>query len=350
MKTHSLFFKIYIAVLVIFALALSVFLIVFHSWLKSYEAGRPEQLMTAFVNDELKGGEIAAKREEYNISVSPYETDEAIKSTVSAMLTEGEPTFSTTASKPEDCELAYSVKCGDSKLMNVYFKRDEKKRYKISGIDFEKKLYKSFKISASSDVELSVNGVKVSDSDRKDELLPEIVSDFADGKTIIHKQTVKLENMLGDEPKITATSDGSELTVEKSESDYTAVQSFPERDGVADIAGKAASVYAEYMLNDSSIGQIRKYMDTDTDFYKNLRTSLVYFVIDHQKHEIKDLETFDFHKYSDELFSCRVTLVNELTRNGAKYRDKFDKYVYLRRDGNSYKVIDMQNTGDNENE
>lgn len=350
MKTRSLFFKVYIAVLVIFALALSAFLIVFHGWLKSYEAGRPEQLMTAFVNDGLKGGEIAARREEYNISVSPYETDEAIKSTVSEMLAEGEPTFSTTASKPEDCKLAYSVKCGDSKLMSVYFKRDDKKRYKIAGIAFEKKLYKSFKISVPSNAELSVNGVRVDDSDRKNEDLPEIVSDFADGSDIIYKQSVTLENMLGSEPKITAVSGGTELSVEKSETDYTAVQSFPEREGVSDIAGKAASIYADYMQNDSSIGQIRKYMDTETDFYKNLRTSLVYFVLDHQKHEIKDLKTADFHKYSDELFSCRVTLANELTRNGVKYRDMFDKYVYLRRDGNSYKVLDMQNTGGSENE
>ena len=81
-----------------------------------------------------------------------------------------------------------------------------------------------------------------------------------------------------------------------------------------------------------------------------MRTSLVIFVLEHDKYEIKDLKTSDFHKYSNDLFSCRVTLINELTRKGEKYQDHFDKYVYLRRDGDTYKVLDMQNTGDKKDE
>ena len=156
--------------------------------------------------------------------------------------------------------------------------------------------------------------------------------------------------MLNDEPQITAKSGSTALPVEKNGTVYNVVQEFAEKEAVGKLAGKAASVYAEYMQNDSSMTQIRKYMDTDTKFYKNLRTSLVIFALDHEKHEIKDLKTTDFHKYSDNLFSCRVTLINELTRKGEKYQDKFDKYVYLRRDGDTYKVLDMQNTGDKKDE
>ena len=149
---------------------------------------------------------------------------------------------------------------------------------------------------------------------------------------------------------IAAKSGSTALPVEKNGTVYNVVQEFAEKEAVGKLAGKAASVYAEYMQNDSSMGQIRKYMDTDTKFYKNLRTSLVIFALDHEKHVIKDLKTTDFHKYSDNLFSCRVTLINELTRRGEKYQDKFDKYVYLRRDGDTYKVLDMQNTGDKKDE
>ena len=149
--------------------------------------------------------------------------------------------------------------------------------------------------------------------------------------------------MLSDEPQITAKTGSTSLPVEKNGAVYNVVQEFAEKDAVGKIAGKAASVYAEYMQNDSSMTQIRKYMATDTKFYKNLRTSLVIFVLEHDKYEIKDLKTSDFHKYS-------VTLINELTRKGEKYQDHFDKYVYLRRDGDTYKVLDMQNTGDKKDE
>lgn len=350
MKTHSLFYKIYFSAVALFAVGLTVFLFVFGGWLKAYEAAQPEQIMSAFMNNDVKGGKISAVKDKYHISVSKYETNDSIDKAFAAATTDKELTFATSAIKPEGCDLAYSVKSGDSKLMSVYLKRDSKKRYSISGIDFDKKLYKFYKISATSDAEISVNGVIVKDGDRKNEELPDIDSALTKSGSIINKQIISLDNMLNDEPQITAKSGSKALPVEKNGTVYNVVQEFAEKEAVGKLAGKAASVYAEYMQNDSSMGQIRKYMDTDTKFYKNLRTSLVIFALDHEKHVIKDLKTTDFHKYSDNLFSCRVTLINELTRRGEKYQDKFDKYVYLRRDGDTYKVLDMQNTGDKKDE
>ncbi len=350
MKTHSLFYKIYFSAVALFAVGLTVFLFAFGGWLKAYEAAQPEQIMSAFMNNDVKGGKISAVKDKYHISVSKYETNDSIDKAFTAATKGKELTFATSAIKPEGCDLAYSVKSGDSKLMSVYLKRDSKKRYSISGIDFDKKLYKSYKISATSDAEISVNGVIVEDGDRKNEELPDIDSALTKSGSIINKQIISLDNMLNDEPQITAKSGSTALPVEKNGTVYNVVQEFAEKEAVGKLAGKAASVYAEYMQNDSSMGQIRKYMDTDTKFYKNLRTSLVIFALDHEKHVIKDLKTTDFHKYSDNLFSCRVTLINELTRRGEKYQDKFDKYVYLRRDGDTYKVLDMQNTGDKKDE
>lgn len=350
MKTCSLFYKIYFSAVALFVVGLTVFLFVFGGWLKKYEAAQPEQIMSAFMDSGVKNGKISAIKDKYHINVSKYETNESMDKAFSALIKDKELTFSTSAIKPEGCDLAYSVKSGDSKLMSVYLMRDDKKRYSVSGIDFDKKLYKTYKISATSDAEISVNGVTVSADDRKNEELPDIDTTLTKSENIINKQIITLDNMLNDEPQITAKSGNNALPVEKNGTVYNVVQEFSEKAAVGEIAGKAASVYAEYMQNDSSMTQIRKYMDANTKFYKNLRTSLVIFSLDHEKHVIKDVKTTDFHKYSDDLFSCRVTLVNELTRRGEKYQDYFDKYVYLRRDGNTYKVLDMQNTGDKKDE
>ncbi len=350
MRTRSLFYKIYFSAIAIFVAALIVFLFVFGSWLKKYEAAQPEQIMSAFMNNDVKSGKLSAVKDKYHINVSKYETNESLDKALSTATKDKELTFATSSIKPEGCDLAYSVKSGDSKLMSVYLKRDDKKRYSISGIDFDKKLYKTYKISATSDAEISVNGVTVKNEDRKNEELPDIDNALTKGSNIINKQIITLDNMLSDEPQIKAKTGSTSLPVEKNGTVYNVVQEFAEKDAVGKIAGKAASVYAEYMQNDSSMTQIRKYMATDTKFYKNLRTSLVIFVLEHDKYEIKDLKTSDFHKYSNDLFSCRVTLINELTRKGEKYQDHFDKYVYLRRDGDTYKVLDMQNTGDKKDE
>lgn len=206
MKTHSLFYKIYFSAVALFAVGLTVFLFAFGGWLKAYEAAQPEQIMSAFMNNDVKGGKISAVKDKYHISVSKYETNDSIDKAFTAATKGKELTFATSAIKPEGCDLAYSVKSGDSKLMSVYLKRDSKKRYSISGIDFDKKLYKSYKISATSDAEISVNGIIVEDGDRKNEELPDIDSTLTKSGSIINKQIISLDNMLNDEPQITAKS------------------------------------------------------------------------------------------------------------------------------------------------
>lgn len=138
MKTHSLFYKIYFSAVALFAVGLTVFLFVFGSWLKAYEAAQPEQIMSAFMNNDVKSGKISAVKDKYHINVSKYETNDSIDKAFTAATKDKELTFATSAIKPEGCDLAYSVKSGDSKLMSVYLKRDSKKRYSISGIDFDK--------------------------------------------------------------------------------------------------------------------------------------------------------------------------------------------------------------------
>ena len=238
MRTRSLFYKIYFSAIAIFVAALIVFLFVFGSWLKKYEAAQPEQIMSAFMNNDVKSGKLSAVKDKYHINVSKYETNESLDKALSTATKDKELTFATSSIKPEGCDLAYSVKSGDSKLMSVYLKRDDKKRYSISGIDFDKKLYKTYKISATSDAEISVNGVTVKNEDRKNEELPDIDNALTKGTNIINKQIIPLDNMLGDEPQITAKTGSTSLPVEKNGTVYNVVQEFAEKEAVGKIAGK----------------------------------------------------------------------------------------------------------------
>ena len=341
---RSYFYRIYFCVVAAFVVGLAVFLAVFANWLRDYEAAQPEQIMTAFLSDDLEKGRLSAVRKKYGEFISKYESDDSLDKAFSALIKGKKLTFTTSSSRPEGCDIAYTVKADDERLMSVYLKRADK-RYSISGVSFDKKRCRTYEITATSDASIFVNGVEVEAADRKDEALPDVGGAFA-ASGLICRQTVTLENMLGDEPVVTAKSGGAALEVEKNDDAYNVVQDFSEKDAVGAFAVKAAGVYAEYMQNDSSREQIGKFVDSGTTFYKHLMGSPVKYVIPHDRYAIKETVTSDFRKYSDDLFSCRVTLVNELTRGGKKYRDHFDKYVYLRRDGKTYKVLDMQNAAD----
>ena len=58
--------------------------------------------------------------------------------------------------------------------------------------------------------------------------------------------------------------------------------------------------------------------------------------------DFEDIAFSEAHKYTDNLYSCRVKFTHILKLGQRTYKDYFDKYVYIEKVGNSLKVIDMQ--------
>lgn len=344
MKQKSLFYKIYFSVIAVFLAVLIVGLLIFRNWLASYEAAQPEQIVDRFIETYVETGNLFSVRKDYNLKLSAYESEDGFKKAFKEVTKDKKLEVFTYSGSLGDNDRAYTLKADDKKIMNIFLKQDKEKGFNISSVELDKSLYKSVKITATSDADISVNGVKVKDSDRKNEELPDIKGDFFKGKNLVNKQIIKLDNLLSTPKEVTAKSGKKDLEVKNEDGEYTVIQEFDEKESLGKFAGDASKACAAYMQNDSSLYNVRKYVDTTTEFYTNIRTSLVIFVIDHNGYEIKDLNVTDYHKYSDGLYSCRVRLTNELKLGNQRYQDHFDKYVYLRSDGNSYKVLDMQNT------
>ncbi len=343
----SLFYRIYFSVIAVFLICLAVGLVIFSGWLKTYEAAQPENIVETLILKHLEKGDILTLHNEYGLKLSDYETEKGLKSFYESTVKGKKLDYSTSALKPEGADLAYAVTVDGKKLMDVFLKQAENKKYEVLSLEFNKSVYKSFKITAAENVEIKVNGIKVKAEDRKNEELPSLKNELS-GKKIINKQIITLNNLLGEPEKVTATSEGKETVLKADNGLYSATQDFPEKAKVSDIASKGASTYASYMFNDSSLANVRKYVDTNTDFYENIRTTIVTFTLNHSGNKIEDLKVTEYHKYSDNLFSCRVSLTNVLKRGAEEYKDYFDKYVYLKTSGDSYKIIDMQNAaGDN---
>lgn len=337
----SLFYKIYFSVIAIFLILLAIGLFIFRGWLKSYESAQPENIVKTVVSEKLEKGNILSLRDSYNLKLSKYETPKSVNAFYEKTIKDKKLSYSTSALKPEGVDMAYTVTANGKKIINIFLKKDKDKRYTVSEMAFDSSVYKSCKISAAENVTIKINGIKVDKSDRKNDKLPNLKTGLSGD--IINKQIISLNDLLYT-PEIVAESGGKTTELKAVNGIYTAIQNFPEKSEVAKIAGKGASEYASYMFNDSSLSNVRNYVDTDTDFYENLRTSIVSFTLNHNGNSIEDLKTSDFHKYSNNLYSCRVTLTNVLKRGGERYKDYFDKYVYLKKSGDSYKIIDMQNT------
>lgn len=351
-KPKTLFYKVYLTVIIIFAIMLVFGLIIFRDVLEKYENSQPDTTVSKIITEYIENGNTYALKDAYNLAVSDYETEQTVNEAVKQLTNGKKLTVATLAKKAEGYDDAYAIKADDQKLMLVYLNKSKKKDsygiqgYDIAKVEFSNKVYSEFTVTMPGDAEITVNGVKLKDTDRKTDKIPKLPSDM-NSDNLAGKQTCTISNVLGKDIDIKATTDGKELTVTKDGNSYHVVQKLDnaEADKVSEYAIQAAKAYAAYMQDDSYLGAVAKYLDKSTDFYENVRTSLVTFAWDHDSYKFTDVTSDEVHKFSNELYSCRVKFTQVLKLGTTEYRDYFDKYIYVRTSSNGYLVVDMESAG-----
>lgn len=351
MRIKSLFYKIYFSVLAIAAILLAVGLIALNGWLKNYENAQPETIVNNIIENYLKSGNIYALKSDCNLDISKYETAENVNATIKAAINGKNITAASSALRPEGCDLSYAIKADDKKIINVFLKKQSgsssiNTTYEILSLSLADEFYKSAKIIMPEGTTVLVGGIPLASEDIKTAALPDIPEKYNPGNLSAPKYA-EIKNLISDNISVSALFGDAPLVVNKSGNEYSVAQNINEstQSAIKTFAADASKAYSAYMQNDGSLSEIRKYISTDTEFYENLRTSLVIFSLDHQGYRFEDVETHEIFKYSDNLYSCRVTLTQVLLRNGAEYKDYFDKYVYIHINNNNMSVIDMQSSG-----
>ena len=348
MKNKPLFYKIYFSCLAVFGVLIIIGLIAFNGWLASYENAQPENIVNNIVETYVKANNVFGLKAQHKLDVSAYETADTVNSAVAAAINGKTVTSSTLAARPEGCDLAYTIKADEQKLLNVYLKKNEgsalTSTYEILKISLADEFYKPIKIMLPTGAKAFVNGIAVSDADIKTSELPKIPNNYAAGN-LSAPQYADIYNLVSENPTVTAFAGEQELNVTKSGSQYLVAQDISNSEKISNFAIEASKTYSAYMQNDGSLNKIKKYFSNDTEFYENLRTSLVIFSLDHEGFRFDDAASHEILKYSDSIYSCRVTLTQVLIRNGAEYKDYYNKNVYIYVDGQNMKVIDLQSSG-----
>lgn len=351
MKQKSLFYKIYFSVITVFVALLVIMLVWLNGWLKSYEASQPETIINGIIEEYVNKNNIYGISNIAPLNISQYETAESINTALSALTNGKTVTASSSATKIDGCDLAYTIKADDQKIINVYLKKTESSssllaKYEIIKIDLADGLYKTFKVLMPNGASVLINGTPLATDSIKALELPQLPQKYTAGASA--GNYAEITNLIGNNINITATLNGAPLTVIQNGTQYTVTQNIGD-DTVAKITGfaeEASKTYSAYMQNDSSMTAIRKYFATGTEFYENLRTSQVIFALDHNGYRFEDVKSHDFYKLSDNLYSCRVTLTQVLIKGGSEYKDYFDKNVYIYTDGNNMSVIDLRSSGE----
>ncbi len=350
MSAKPLFYKIYFSVLIVFAVILVVTLFLLGGWLKGYEAGQPATIVNKIIENNLKTGDVYSLKESANLAVSPYDSADAVKDAVKARIEGKELSASSSAKRPEGCDMAYAIKSGDEKIMQIYLRRVGKasaigtSKYEVMGCELDKSFYNEINLSIPENAEVKINGIPLEKADRQDEKLTDSVKKELGDKAYNSRQTAKLSNLITADVTVTATQDGKNLEVVKNGNDISVLQYVDEAEKTAilDFATDASKTYAAYMQEDASLGKVAAFFDKKCEFYENVRTSLVTFALDHESYRFDDVKNGDVYKYSDDVYCCRVEFTQVLVRRGKEYKDHFKKNIFLKKSGKSYLVFDMQ--------
>lgn len=354
MRRLSSFYKFYWGFVIAFAVLLFAGLFFLYRFLVLYESIQPVNVAQQICNDYVKPGKILELKDKYNLKLSDYETEENAKKALSGLIADkfevisarsGESGAVPTGAGNKDVQ-TFTVKSGGKNIMRIVMSAENSNknglmtRYTVDEVALSDDLYKTATVTFPSSAQITVNGKEVSSDDVSSAPLPEIKGvDF--GESAIHTCTLKITDLLNSDIVVKA---GEGFIIQANETGVSVSQEFEDKfkKETEDFAVAGAKAYANYMQDNGSLGQISKYIDTSSSFYKNIRGTIVSFALSFNSSDFENLECTDFTKHSDTIYSCRVKFVHVL-RSGAKvYRDNFDKRIYLRVDKSGKKIIDMQ--------
>lgn len=348
MARKSMFFKIYIAVLGVFLVLLAAGLCLLYTWLDAYEQARPETVIQTIYSTYIQKGDLYGLRKQGVLKISPYETEATLNSAFGAMIEGKKLELLAVSPKLNDQGRAYTVTADGAPLLTVRLRQQKKgrlgvKSYAAEQVALAAGFYRTVTVTAPSNAQLSINGIALQKEKPVKEAVPEVLRQKAGDAALAVPQRYQLENFLSAAPKITA--EGEIPFAVTGENGVYAVQQTIDADAakrMQDFAQAAAQTYAAHMQNDASLRNVAAYVDTQTDFYKNIQSSMVMFAWEHNGYAFEGSRCGAVYAYGGGLYRCRVSFTQVLYLGSKTYRDPFDQYVYFYETGDGYKVIDMQ--------
>lgn len=109
------------------------------------------------------------------------------------------------------------------------------------------------------------------------------------------------------------------------------------------LALKTAETYAKYMIEKASDSQLASYFDYTSDIYKTI-TKMSLWMQNSSGYSFDNETVYDYCRYSDELFSIRVSLSLNVTRtNGTVKEYPVDSTFFFEKQKSGWKCIAMTN-------
>lgn len=354
-KKLSLFWKIFIPIVIAVFAAVNIALVWFRGFLADYEDAQPKHVAADVFNTYFSPFDSEKYLELCADSVCEFETADDIVEYLKG-ITNGQELSYNRVTTGIDGTYKYVVKAGDTKFASFSLVADSGKsgrfkKYKPDSYE----LYVSAKMKKKVEIPkgylLFVNSKLVGDEYiTKNDIETDSCSHMPEGVSGTYYTRYVVKGLLN-EPQISVTDASGEAAETETLANGTVRAAVVSDKALAEeqtaYVTEAAEKYAVYMQFDSQnaamyFSSISKYFDPSSELYESVRTVENGFVIEYDSYDFENVKCSEFVKYNDATFSCRVSFTQVLHRRGAEdYKDYLDLTLYFRDVNGKYLIYDM---------
>ncbi len=347
-KGTTVFYSIYFGFIAVFLIVLGCSMIPLNNWLMKLEAAEPtsmrDQVYAQLFADPDWGKiyELAGQKD------SAFETKQTYSAAMDQLVGEQKLTMleaSLGMSKNKKFRIMLESKEIASFILSPTENEDGDVQWQLDSVSIPNHIVT---ISRRPGQTLYLNGVALAD-----EHVIQKVSTLADHYlpegTIGHQMEVLRISGLAVDPVITAKDTlGMELAIEKNEdTGIYAVQSLPAAEATDEqksLALEATKIYGKYMTRRASLSDVQKYFKTNSQFYKILSKSEVWWVKTGASISFNEPVYSNFYQYSDTLFSIMIDMTLHQTANDGFEKDySLCNTLFFQYESGKWKVMEATN-------
>lgn len=353
-KKISLFSKIYIFAVAFFMMLLIAASVFLWTVLEAFEAVQPK-----YKADEVFLEYFNAQNADRLLSVTKlgngYETEKQLKKAVNLKLAERELKYFSVTSDSEGSE-KYAVTADGERI--AYFtlsKTGEMQKYgqrgyEMSGIELFMPANLSTTVTVPQGYSLKLNGIEVKEDKISVTDIPHAANEYLpeDEKGLFFNKYTVSGFYFDPTVEVFGPNGQRVEVVRNTESGEYAVDFEHDKELEKDYSKKAidiASIYTAVMSDDVSKNTLYPYVDRNSDFYKKVKNSATSWFWDHDGYSIKNTSASEFYKYSDNMFSCRVRLTQELYLGRKTEINNVDLVLYMKKIDGVYVLYNAVTNG-----
>lgn len=347
-----LFYSIYGICSGVLLLVILLLLIPLHNWLKTYQASQPETKAQQIFDELFAQPDWEALYVKAGIPDSPFEDKTAYAAYMKDKVGQDKLTcMQTSAGLSGDRK--YVIRHGSEKIASYTLTstdgpNSKTKVWELGKLELMLQQKHNVIVEKSPDETVYINGVALDESYVVKKISAKAQDYLPDGVNGYRREQVCVTGLLMP-PQITVKNAAGEV-VQTTADEYgmllTPVAEMTISQEETDIAIGAAKAHALFAIEAAGRSELRKHFDVNSQVYDDICQTPI-FMQDYNGYRFDDSATVvsDYYRYSDTLFSARVTLALKVTRtNGTvKTYDANTTYFFTKGTDGTFKATKMTN-------